>query len=257
MESPAEGARLAAQAKASPSAQRLAWAGLCACQRVADIGCGSGAVAEEIADLVGPAGFVTLLDPSMARLHDARARLGGRPNVEFRQGSLPSTGLADSTYDVVWSQFVLQYLPDTRPAVEELVRITRRGGRVVVAEIDGAGAVWPAPPVVLEGMELFERGLRRHGFDLLVGRKLFHRFREAGLADIDIEVSPFNLVTGAASATLLEDWRQRFDTLAPAVGPEFADERSYRDFADAYLQVLANPEALKYSIMVTTRGTRP
>lgn len=255
MESASEGARLAAQAKASPSTHRLSWAGLRAGDRVADIGCGSGAVAEEIAAIVGPQGSMVLLDPSAARLDEARARFAGTPNVEVRQAGLPSTGLQTS-YDFVWSQFVLQYLRDTKPAIDELVRITRPGGRVVVAEIDGHGALWPAPPVVLDGLAVFERGLRRHGFDLLVGRKLFHRFREAGLTDVAVDVSPFNLVAGPASASLLDDWRQRFETLAPFITPEFGDDRSYRDFTEAYLGVLANPDSLKYSIVVTTRGTK-
>lgn len=255
MESAGEGARLAAQTKASPSTRRLTWAGLRAGDRVADIGCGSGAVAEEMAAIVGPTGSLVLLDPSAARLDEARARLAGTPNVEVRQGSLPATGL-DPACDFVWAQFVLQYLPDTKAALGELMRLARPGGRVVVAEIDGEGVLWPAPPVVLEGMATFERGLRRHGFDLLIGRKLFHRFREAGLADVAVDVSPFNLVAGPASAGLLEDWRLRFETLASFVAPEFGDARRYRDFTEAYLGVLANPDALKYSIVVTTRGTK-
>lgn len=256
MESSDEGRRLAAQARESPAGRRLIAAGLAAGHRAADIGCGSGGITEELAALVGPTGHVTGLDPSASRLEEARARLAPFSNVELRLGALPATGLGAAGFDFVWSQFVLQYLPDTHAALVELKRLARPGGRVAVAEIDGQGlALWPAPPVVLDGVVTFERGLRKHGFDLFIGRKLFHAFREAGLVNVGVDVAPYSVVAGVAGERLMADWRLRFDTLAPAVAPEFGSDRAYREFTNAYLDVLANPAALKYSVVVTTWGT--
>jgi SAM-dependent methyltransferase len=257
MESGDEGRRLAAQARASPAGRRLLAAGLAAGHRALDVGCGSGGVTEELVALVGSGGHVTGLDPSAPRLDEARARLARFPNVALRQAALPATGVDGGAFDFVWSQFVFQYLPDPRPALDELVRLAKPGGRVAVAEIDGQGlALWPAPQVVLDGVVVFERGLRKRGFDLFVGRKLFQAFRRAGLSNVGVDVSPFYVVAGAADERLMADWRLRFDTLAAAVAPEFGSDAAYREFTTAYLEVLASADALKYSVVVTTWGTK-
>lgn len=258
MESPAEGRRLLAQERANPSRQRLVDAGVKRGQRALDAGCGAGAVTAHLLELVGPEGHVTAFDASNARLGLARRALGEPANLTLDLRELPRTGLPDACADFTWSQFVFEYLPEPRLALAELVRLTRPGGTVAVAEIDGYGlGVWPVSPWLETALVTFQQALARARFDLFVGRKLFTLFREAGLGEVRVQLSPFHVTAGAAEPAMLEDWRVRFDALAPVGRAAFGDDAGWQRFTREYLELLANPDALKYAVVLTTVGTRP
>jgi ubiquinone/menaquinone biosynthesis C-methylase UbiE len=258
MESAAEGRRLLAQEAANPSLERLRLTGLKEGDFAADVGCGAGAVTGLMARLVGERGRVTAIEPNADRLAEARAHVGQLPNVEFLEAGLPGINLSDAQFDYVWCQYVLEYFADPRPALKDLVRLTRRGGRLVVAELDGFGlAYWPVSPEVEAGKETFLRALASTGFDLFIGRKLYSYFREAGLTDVAAHVSPFHVTVGQADERLLADWRQRFEVLRPVMVPAFGTSEAYLRFAQSYLDLLASPDSFKYSVILTVSGRRP
>lgn len=256
MESAQEGQRLRQQENANPSSLRLIQAGLLRGDRVADVGCGSGAVIPKMLELVGPEGSVAGVDPSAERVAEAQRLLSGAPNAQVKQGGLPQTGLPSGHFDFTWSQFVFEYLREPGVALEELIRITRPGGRVVVADVDGIGlAFWPRPQVVEEGLPPFMSALSSTGFDFFIGRKLFTLFRQAGLTNVSVHLSPLYIAAGA-DQRLVADYTQRFEVLAPVAIKTFGDEQRYWDFAQAYLALLAEPEALKYAVVLTVVGQR-
>lgn len=257
MESSTEGARLLAQGQRSPSHERLTAAGLGSGMRALDVGCGAGATLPAMLQLVGPGGSVTGVEPSSARAAEARALVAGH-GVTIREAALPKLPLPDGAFDFVWSQYVFEYLREPRPALDELLRVTRSGGRVAVADIDGVGQqFWPVPPVVEAGQARFLRALAGTGFDLHVGRKLYSHFVAAGLQQVEVHLTPFYVVAGPADASLRADWEQRFEVLRPVAEPEFGSRRAYDDFAAGYLGMLDDPAALKYSVVLTTSGVKP
>ena len=258
MESPDEGRRLAAQARANPARERLARAGFGPAMRVLDVGCGSGDVTRELAELVGPGGRVVAVDPSASRRAEARAALAAFPQVEVQEGALPRLGFADGDFDGVFSQYVLEYLGDPAPHVRECARVCRSGGRVVISDIDAHGLHnWPMAPEVQDGVKRLETALASTGFDLYVGRKLFHHFRQAGFIDVQVQVTPIDVVAGAADERLIADWRQRLAVLTPLAVGHFGGVSAWNTFCEGYLAMLADPLALKYTLLVTTAGTRP
>ncbi len=99
---------------------------------VADLGCGTGALAAELAPWVGR---VVGIDQSAAMLKAARRRTGGLPNVELRRGALEAVPLEDSSCDAALLVLVLTYVPEPEAVLREAARIVRPGGRAVVVDL--------------------------------------------------------------------------------------------------------------------------
>jgi SAM-dependent methyltransferase len=98
---------------------------------VADLGCGTGALAAELAAQVRR---VIAVDQSAAMLATARKVLAGRENVELHEAPLETLPIPDRTCDAAVASLVLAYLDHPAPALAEAFRILRPGGRLAVVE---------------------------------------------------------------------------------------------------------------------------
>jgi ubiquinone/menaquinone biosynthesis C-methylase UbiE len=163
-------------------------ADIAAGDRVLDVGCGTGVLARAAADRAGADGHVTGLDLNEGMLAVAR-RL--RPEIDWRQGDASRLPFADSTYDVVVSQFALMYFPDRIAALGEMARVLRPGGRLVIA-------VWGPFERATGYVILTEVAQRRCGqaaadvlrapFALGDKDKVVELFETAGINKIDVEL---------------------------------------------------------------------
>ena len=99
---------------------------------VADLGCGTGQLCASLAPFVSR---VIAVDESSAMLRAARARLDGRDNVEFRQGSLESLPLSDGEADVAVLSLVLHYIADPLPVLTGIRRALAPDGRLLILDM--------------------------------------------------------------------------------------------------------------------------
>ncbi len=103
--------------------------------RILDVGCGTGYFTRVMAAAVGPDGTAHGVDPSRAVIDRARGvtRAG---NCTFSEGIAQALGAADGSYDVVVSSLMIHHLPDElrQPAIGEMFRVLRPGGRLLIAE---------------------------------------------------------------------------------------------------------------------------
>jgi len=99
---------------------------------VADLGCGTGAVAEALSPHVGR---VVGVDQSPAMLRAAARRTRGLSNVELRRGGLEALPLHDRECDAALLVLALTYLPDPGRALAEAARAVRPGGRLSVVDL--------------------------------------------------------------------------------------------------------------------------
>ncbi|NRD48975.1 MULTISPECIES: methyltransferase domain-containing protein [Corallococcus] len=258
MESAEESRRLLEQEQSQDTRDVLRRTGLKLGDRALDAGCGPGGIAELMAELVGEGGHVTGVELHDGRLAEARLRNEHRPNLTFLQADVRTTGLPADAFDYAWSQYVFEYLPDRDVALEELIRVTRPGGRVVVSDIDGLGLQnWPFPEHLRVGTQRIVDALATQGFDLYVGRKLYSEFRRAGLTDVRVHLMPFYLSPGAAEARLVRDWKTRFEALAPVGAAVLGGLEAYQSHCADFLAMLEDPEGLKYAVTLVTEGTKP
>ena len=105
--------------------------------RAVDVACGTGALTRELAARVGETGSVTGIDLSTAMLRKAarRRRLPGAGSISYERGDALALPIADASVDAATIAFGLRNVSDHRRAIDEMRRVTRPGGRVVVLEI--------------------------------------------------------------------------------------------------------------------------
>ena len=99
---------------------------------VADLGCGTGFVASQLAPWVGK---VIAIDSSAAMLKAAARRTDELPNVELRRGDLTAIPLEDGSCDAALLLLVLSYVPDAPAVLSEVTRILKPGGRAVLVDV--------------------------------------------------------------------------------------------------------------------------
>jgi SAM-dependent methyltransferase len=151
-------------------------------ERVAEIGCGSGAVARWLAQHTG--GAVTAVDVNDYLLREARAlaeAAGLGERITFEHGDAEGLPMPSESFDVTLSFTVMEEV-DADRMLAELVRVTRPGGRVGVVVRATDMRPWinlPLEPRLMSRVEgVAGAGAADHGCS---DASLYRRVRDAGL----------------------------------------------------------------------------
>ena len=107
----------------------LALAGDVAGRRILDAGCGSGPLFAALRDR---GAIVTGIDKSAGMVELARRRLGDDADLRVAELGSPLP-FPDDAFDDVTASLVLHYLEDWGPALAELRRVLKPGGRLLVS----------------------------------------------------------------------------------------------------------------------------
>lgn len=99
---------------------------------VADLGCGTGAMAAILAPHVKQ---VIGVDASEEMLEAARVRNNGVTNIEWRKGTLETLPVFPDSADAATLMLVLHHLPSPAQALSEAARILKPGGRVLIVDM--------------------------------------------------------------------------------------------------------------------------
>ena len=100
-----------------------------------DVACGTGKLAVELAERVGPFGRVLAVDLSPVMIGRASAAYRDLVQLEFRVGNALSLPAADAEFDAATIAFGMRNLARYEDGFRELRRVVRPGGRVVCQEL--------------------------------------------------------------------------------------------------------------------------
>jgi SAM-dependent methyltransferase len=164
--------------------------------RVLDLGCGPCSITKDLGDSIG----VDLEPESM----------GGVPVVSADAARLP---FPDASFDAIFSNALLQHVPDAQAVVNEARRVARPGAVIGLGDADWDGVLMaPHDPLLDRGQELQEA--LRSGGNPRIGRHLRGMLANAGFEGAQAWVEA--PAEASTEATSMMAWFQATLFEAPA-----------------------------------------
>jgi SAM-dependent methyltransferase len=215
---------------------------------VLEVGCGTGVLLADIAEMVLPTGLAAGLERSHDAAEAARGFLGDRATVV--EGDLMETDL-EGPWDVVVARWVLSFVPDTARAIARLAEALRPGGALVIQDYnhDGLGT-WPVEPALVRAIDAVRAAYRARGGDLFVANRVPGLMQAAGLR---VEgMGPHVMASGPGGGPF--QWVERFflDHLASWVADGHLTQAESDACRAAWDRLRARPDAVLYTPMVVT-----
>jgi len=169
--------------------------------KVLDVGCGPGTDTTGLSQLVGATGEVYGVDYDQAMVAEAEQRAekaGISAWVKHKHSDATPLPFETGYFDSCRSERLFQHLPNPTKALEEMTRVTKVNGWVVVLDTDwGSGGIDTSETDI-------ERRITRFNVDHMFhngysGRQLYRLFKKQGLDNVTFEVFPL-VVTSYAFA---------------------------------------------------------
>jgi demethylmenaquinone methyltransferase/2-methoxy-6-polyprenyl-1,4-benzoquinol methylase len=198
-----------------------------------DAGGGTGFQALLLAEAVGPAGHVTILDLSAELLDLAKEEANAAGLVEqlsFKEGDVRSLPFNDDSFDWAWSADLIGYAPlEPLPLIQELIRVVRPGGLIAIL-------AWSSERF-LPGYPLLEARLSSttSGIAPFVEGKNpnLHFLRALGwFQEIGLKETRVRTFAGDAQAPLSDDTRNALTALLQMRWPDVEAELSPEDWKE-------------------------
>lgn len=182
-------------------------------QQVLDLGCGDGTTAIPAAQL-GASVLGVDIAGNLVAAGNRRAMAAGLANCRFREGDAGSlTDLNDNSFDLLVSIFGAMFAPKPQDAANEMVRVTRKGGKIVMGNwIPGdptlvaqiltiSSAYTPPPPEGFISPMLW--GIEKH---------VTERFVNAGVREDAVSFSrdTFTFITSQPPAALVSTFKNYY-----------------------------------------------
>jgi MPBQ/MSBQ methyltransferase len=103
--------------------------------KILDCGCGIGGTSRYLAKKLGDKGDVTGITLSKEQVKRGMQLAKERdiPNVELRVMDALNMEFPDNTFDIVWACESGEHMPDKKRYVEEMTRVLKPGGKIVIA----------------------------------------------------------------------------------------------------------------------------
>ena len=130
--------------------------------KILDAGCGTGIFT---LDLLSHGCHVIGIDISWPMLVRAKAKTGGYPFQTF-QSDILRLPFKNNPFDKTISVTAIEFIENAKTAIEELFRVTRRGGTIVVASLNSLSP-WAGRRKSMKDHPLFKKAIFRSPDELL------------------------------------------------------------------------------------------
>ncbi len=196
--------------------------GLTNAKMILEVGCGTGAILSTIET----SGTIHGLDINPTYLALARQNT---PSALLTTGDGLRLPYANETFNSTLCHFLLLWVRNPQTVLQEMARVTRRGGWVLaLAEPDYGGRI--DHPESLAQLGLWQReSLAAQGADPLMGRKLAGLFHAAGLGQVETGVLGGQWRAAPSSSEIASEWEILQADLAETVSAAELDKLEKTD----------------------------
>ena len=189
------------------AAEFVALLSLRAGQQVLDVGCGPGALTQELARHLGVEA-ISAVDPSESFVTAVRERV---PGIDAHRATAEELPFTDDRFDCTVAQLVVHFMTDPVAGLAEMARVTRHGGLVAANVWDHGTGAGP--------LSLFWRAV--HSLDPdATGEATLAGAREGHLADLfeqaGLHTVESTVLTVQIGFPSFQDW---WDPFTLGVGP--------------------------------------
>lgn len=236
--------------------------------QVLDVGSGLGQMSLAMAQAGGTDSRVLGIersDEQIAKAVESRDAAGlSAERVEFRKGDALKLALGDNErgrFDLAFTRFLLEHVPDPLAVVRQMVSAVRPGGRIVLADDDHEILrLHPEPPGLRAVWSAYMTLYTKLGNDPIVGRRLVELLHRAGASPrrstwVWFGACSGEPIFGAIVANLTEilrgaESRMLAEGLIDTEGVRRLCEIELREFA-------SRPDAAVWFAMSLAEGVRP
>ena len=117
---------------------------------VLDLGCGTGANLERMLRMGVPIRQYAGVDISSAMIRCARRKFFWFRGAQFYLGDLERLPFSDNTFDFAISTWALEHVPQVKPAVDEALRVLKRGACLVLLSYSLPNLPWRIPVYLIQ-----------------------------------------------------------------------------------------------------------
>lgn len=207
-----------------------------------DVGCGTG---ETTRHMAAAAGSATGLDADASLVEEARRRTGPEYDVSFEATTAGALPFPDGTFAGVRVERTLHAADDLGASVEDLWRVTKPGGAIVVFEPDWDTLVFDAGP--LSSSRAISRAIADAVPNPAAGRQIARRLRKLGATGVQVQPRAAALTDFASAERQYDLTARAAATLSGAAGRTWLKTLEDRDAQGAFLA------AVTYFLVSATR----
>jgi ubiquinone/menaquinone biosynthesis C-methylase UbiE len=222
---------------------------------ILDVGCGGGGIAVAIAKRY-PKFNVYGIDLNGNRFREQQKN-SHLSNLIFLEQNARQMHFKDNEFSIVFSRFLLEYMGDPSLVISEMVRVARKGGLILLQDLDGQFLRnYPIDINLNKKINCIVKYLKKNKFDPCIGRKLFFLAKKNGLRHLRVLIEPYHLIAGKIAAKDYSLWKMKLAIARPHISNALGSESVARQFEKEYLRYLLNENTLTYSDLITVVGAK-
>jgi ubiquinone/menaquinone biosynthesis C-methylase UbiE len=111
-----------------------------------EVGCGSGAMTEELLHLIGNDGQLVAVDLIDAQVDACKKRFLNVPNARFKQFDVTKLAQIGETFDFIYVRMVLHHLDKNNDVLEQMKNALNPGGQLIIEEPELTSGMFHYPP---------------------------------------------------------------------------------------------------------------
>jgi len=222
--------------------------------KVLDVGCGPGIDTMALSQLVGTTGKVYGVDYDPAMVAEAEQnaeKAGVHAWVQHKQSDATSLPFETGYFDSCRSERVFQHLLNPTKALDEMTRVTKTNGWIVVLDTDWGASAIDTTQVDIERrlVRFMADHMHNNGYS---GRQLYRLFKKQGLVNVSFEIFP---LAGTSYAFGRQVWSMD-DVEREALAKKIITEAELKKFQSELEQADAEGVFFGYGCMILVAGQK-